>query len=73
MGMVGPWQILIIVFVIILLFGAKKLPQLARSLGESIGEFKKGRHDSDLETQERPGESVDTTASSKKTEDKTAS
>ena len=29
--------------VLILLFGAKKLPQLARGIGESIGEFKKAR------------------------------
>ncbi len=43
--MPGPVQIAIILFVIILLFGAKKLPALARSLGESITEFKKGRED----------------------------
>ena len=42
---VGPQQILIILLVVILLFGAKKLPALARSLGQSIGEFKKGRQE----------------------------
>tara|TARA_R110002096_G_scaffold16106_29_gene55188 strand:+ start:4973 stop:5155 length:183 start_codon:yes stop_codon:yes gene_type:complete len=36
-------QIAIIVFVIILLFGAKKLPQLARGVGESLNEFQKAR------------------------------
>lgn len=49
--MPGPMQIAIIVFVIILLFGAKKLPQLARSLGESINEFKKAKEE--LEMQDR--------------------
>lgn len=33
---------LIIVIVILLLFGASRIPQLARSLGKSMGEFKKG-------------------------------
>ncbi len=41
--MPGPMQIAIIVFVIILLFGAKKLPQLARGMGESLNEFQKAR------------------------------
>ena len=34
-------EIVLIIFVIILLFGAKKLPELARSLGKSLNEFKK--------------------------------
>ncbi len=38
----GPWQILIVVALIVLLFGSKKLPELARALGKAKGEFKKG-------------------------------
>jgi sec-independent protein translocase protein TatA len=38
----GP-HIIILLLLIILLFGAKRIPDLARSLGRSIGEFKKGR------------------------------
>ncbi len=38
----GPWQIIIVVALIVLLFGSKKLPELARSLGKAKGEFKKG-------------------------------
>ncbi|HEX7463308.1 MAG TPA: twin-arginine translocase TatA/TatE family subunit [Actinomycetota bacterium] len=38
----GPWEWLIVLGVIVLLFGAKKLPELARSLGKSTSEFKKG-------------------------------
>jgi sec-independent protein translocase protein TatA len=36
------WKILLIVLIIVLLFGSARLPQLARSLGQSITEFKKG-------------------------------
>ncbi len=42
-GMPGNTELLVIVFVILLLFGAKKLPELSRSLGKSLGEFKKGQ------------------------------
>jgi len=39
---IGPWQLLIIVAIAGLLFGGKKIPELARSLGKAKGEFKKG-------------------------------
>lgn len=39
----GPWQILVVAILILVLFGgAKKIPELARSLGKAKGEFKKG-------------------------------
>lgn len=38
----GLWQILIVVLIVAVLFGAKKIPELARSLGKAKGEFKKG-------------------------------
>ncbi|MFT7066741.1 MAG: sec-independent protein translocase protein TatA [Sediminicola sp.] len=37
---VGPWQIVIVVLVILLLFGGKKIPELMRGLGSGIKEFK---------------------------------
>ena len=43
MGLPGHTEVILIVFVILLLFGAKKLPELSRSLGKSLGEFKKGQ------------------------------
>ncbi|MGI8893835.1 MAG: twin-arginine translocase TatA/TatE family subunit [Bacteroidia bacterium] len=36
----GPWQIILILFVIILLFGAKRIPELAKGIGKGIREFK---------------------------------
>ena len=38
---VGPWQVIIIILAIIILFGGKKLPELARGLGLGLREFKK--------------------------------
>lgn len=46
-GLQGHFEVLIIIFIILLLFGAKKLPELSRSLGKSLGEFKKGQREGD--------------------------
>jgi sec-independent protein translocase protein TatA len=40
-GIIGGWEILLILAVIILMFGARKLPELARGLGQGVKEFKK--------------------------------
>jgi len=42
-GQPGLPEILLILFVVLLLFGSRKLPGLARSLGRSINEFKRGK------------------------------
>lgn len=41
-GLPGGWEIIVILAVILLLFGSSKLPKLARALGSSMTEFKKG-------------------------------
>lgn len=48
-GLPGGPEVLVVLFVILLLFGAKKLPELSRSLGRSLGEFKKGKEDLERE------------------------
>lgn len=48
----GFWQILIIVAIIAILFGAKKIPELARSIGKAKGEFKKGLAEGEKEEEE---------------------
>ncbi|MBG6131727.1 sec-independent protein translocase protein TatA [Aquimarina sp. EL_43] len=40
LGMIGPWQIALIVAIVLLLFGGKKIPELMRGLGSGIKEFK---------------------------------
>ncbi|WP_282100241.1 twin-arginine translocase TatA/TatE family subunit [Aquimarina sp. MMG016] len=40
LGMIGPWQIALIVVIVLLLFGGKKIPELMRGLGSGIKEFK---------------------------------
>ena len=45
LGMVGPWQIVLIVLVVLLMFGGKKIPELMKGLGKGISEFKKGKEE----------------------------
>lgn len=40
LGMFGPWQIVLVVLAILLLFGGKKIPELMRGLGQGMKEFK---------------------------------
>ena len=48
----GLWQILIVVLIVAVLFGAKKIPELARSIGKAKGEFKKGLVEGEKEDSE---------------------
>ena len=59
----GPWELLIVFLVILLLFGARRLPDIAQGLGKGIKEFRKAMKDT---TEELKG-SLDETP---KTEDK---
>jgi sec-independent protein translocase protein TatA len=43
--MPGGSEMMIVLLVILLLFGAKRLPELSRSLGKSLGEFRKGQEE----------------------------
>jgi sec-independent protein translocase protein TatA len=49
LGSLGTPELVLIFVVILLLFGAKKLPELARGVGKSMGEFKKARDDFERE------------------------
>lgn len=48
---VGP-EILVIVLIAVLLFGAQKIPELARSIGQATGELQKGREEVEQELEE---------------------
>mgnify|MGYP000167321785 CR=1 FL=1 len=51
-GVPGGPELLIILLIAVLLFGANKIPKLARSSGEAIGEFQKGRQEVEEELQD---------------------
>lgn len=42
LGWMGPWQLVLIVVVVLLMFGGKKIPELMRGLGRGVKEFKDG-------------------------------
>ncbi len=44
-GMFGPTEIILIVLVLLLLFGGRKIPELMRGLGQGMKEFKKATKD----------------------------
>ncbi|HEV2704278.1 MAG TPA: twin-arginine translocase TatA/TatE family subunit [Pyrinomonadaceae bacterium] len=46
------WEILVVLFIVLLLFGSTRLPQLAKGMGKSIREFKKGINDGESDTAE---------------------
>lgn len=48
----GPLELGVVLLIFILLFGASKLPELARSSGKAIGEFQKGREEGEQELDE---------------------
>jgi sec-independent protein translocase protein TatA len=48
-GNLGAGEIILIVLVVLLLFGAKKIPELARGIGKGMSEFKKGIKDVESE------------------------
>jgi sec-independent protein translocase protein TatA len=50
--MIGTQELVMIFGVVLLLFGASKLPELARSMGGSVGEFKKAQKESELNLKE---------------------
>ena len=49
LAFLGGQEIIILAIIIIVLFGAKKIPKLARSIGQASGELKKGRLESEKE------------------------
>lgn len=67
MGPIGVPELLIIFVILVLLFGASKIPQLGRGLGEGIKNFKKGIKEGDGPDEDAP-KLPETTAKAETTE-----
>ncbi|MDI9355875.1 MAG: twin-arginine translocase TatA/TatE family subunit [Chitinophagaceae bacterium] len=52
LGGLGAWEVILILGVFVLLFGAKKIPELARGIGKGIREFKDASRDIKNEIEE---------------------
>jgi twin arginine-targeting protein translocase, TatA/E family len=58
LGVIGPWQWVIIALVILLLFGGKKIPELMHGLGKGMKSFKAGMKDAEKDIEEIKSEIV---------------
>lgn len=61
----GPTELIIILVIVLVLFGAKKLPDLASSMGKSIKEFRKAAEEADADADGTSETTPDTTSSDK--------
>ncbi|GAA0273003.1 twin-arginine translocase TatA/TatE family subunit [Halobacterium noricense] len=72
-GLPGGMEWAVILLIAVLLFGANKIPKLARSSGEAIGEFQKGREEVEQELQEmRDGPEAEGETETESTETETS-
>jgi sec-independent protein translocase protein TatA len=55
-GLPGGPEVLVVLLILVLLFGANKIPKLARSTGQAMGEFKRGREEIEDELSDLEGE-----------------
>lgn len=58
LGSIGPTELLLVLLIVIIIFGARKLPELGKSLGEGIKNFKKsvssGKEEQGSDNQSKP-------------------
>ena len=47
LGIFGGWELIVIVLVVVLLFGGRKIPEMMKGLGQGLKEFKKARNEED--------------------------
>ncbi|MEW6010763.1 MAG: hypothetical protein CIT03_03895 [Methanobacterium sp.] len=59
-GGLGMPELLIILFVVLLLFGSKKLPELAKGMGKALGEFKRTQRETEFKIKEEQTQEKET-------------
>ena len=57
LGVIGPWQVILIIAVILLLFGGKKIHEMINGIGKGTREFKKGLSGEDEEEEKKKDDS----------------
>ncbi|MDQ2053320.1 twin-arginine translocase TatA/TatE family subunit [Halobellus sp. H-GB7] len=70
-GLPGGPEVLVVLLILVLLFGANKIPKLARSTGQAMGEFKRGREEIEDELSQMDDEETDEAETTKSTETST--
>jgi sec-independent protein translocase protein TatA len=70
-GSLGGTELIIALVIILLLFGAKRIPELARGLGSGVREFRAGTRESEVEKKEEENEDEERLEASKDEEDET--
>ena len=68
-GSLGGTELIIALVIILLLFGAKRIPELARGLGSGVREFRAGTRESEVEKKEEENEDEEQLEASKDEED----
>ncbi len=68
MPFIGPWEIALILVVVLILFGPKKLPELARSIGDAIRQYRSATEGSLTQTTATPVKTESTSATAKSDE-----
>jgi sec-independent protein translocase protein TatA len=59
LGMFGPTEIIIIVLIVVLLFGGRKIPELMKGIGQGMKEFKKATKDEPKKDDSKPEAELD--------------
>ncbi|MGI6514142.1 MAG: twin-arginine translocase subunit TatB [Syntrophomonadaceae bacterium] len=52
MGNIGPWELVLVLVIALIIFGPGKLPEVARSVGKGINEFKRATNEVKQQVQE---------------------
>ena len=56
---IGPWQIILILVIVVLLFGGKKIPEVAKGIGQGIREFKDAMNAPPAEDKDKKSEKTE--------------
>lgn len=50
---VGPWELVVVLVIVLIIFGPGKLPAVGKAIGKTLGEFRKARNEEDATPEEK--------------------